>query len=156
MKNDVYKNVIILRFYVNRYHDTIDEYAKKYRINPDIPKAVMYTEAATGHYFGGNMLADTLRLSGSQMPMNIQGKTWGNMDGRNYDTYDSDQNVELGVKLLRRLYDAVPDHDLAKIGTFWNETGAQKINHVGAHIKYNYDHKSWDSDRYIPQLVERK
>ncbi len=142
-------------FYVNRYNNIIDKYAKKYGVDPDLPKAVMYTEAATGHKFGGNILADIFKISDSQMPMNIQGKLWGHMDGQYYDTYDPEQNIELGIKLLNRIYNAVPDHNIAKIGTLWNFTGADKVNHVGAHIKYNYDNKFWDSNKMKPQLIER-
>ena len=66
------------------------------------------------------------------MPMNIQGKTWGNFQGQMYDTYIPEQNIELGVLLIKQLYDSLDNPSPDRIGTLWNETGANQINDVGA------------------------
>lgn len=139
-------------YYINKYKDIVDKYAQKYEINPDIPQAVMYTEAATGHKYGLNELGDFMQISGSQMPMNIQGETWGDFNGTYYDTSDPEQNIELGVRLLKSLQQAVPDRDIAKIGTLWNNTGATEISDFGARIKNCYDNYFWDTSKMTPNL----
>ncbi|MBQ8784953.1 MAG: hypothetical protein IJZ59_02800 [Alphaproteobacteria bacterium] len=132
------------KYYVNKYSDSIEKYANKYNISPDIVKAIMYNEAATGHKGGANNLADLFSMSGSQMPMNIQGKTWGNFQGKYYDTYDAEQNIELGVRLIKQLYGSIDNPTPDKIGTLWNDTGAYIINNVGARVKTAYETKPWE------------
>lgn len=130
-------------YYVNKYNNQIDKYAKKYNIDSDLVKAVMYTEAATGHKFGLNQLADLIHYSGSQMPMNIRGNIWGDFNGKQYDTYNSDQNIELGTQILKNIQNSLDNPTPDRIGTLWNNTGANQINSVGAHIKTAYETKPW-------------
>ena len=35
--------------YVNKYGDIIEKYASQYNVDPDLVKAIMYNEGATGH-----------------------------------------------------------------------------------------------------------
>ena len=77
------------------------------------------------------------------MPMNIQGKTWGNFQGQMYDTYIPEQNIELGVLLIKQLYDSLDNPLPDRIGTLWNETGANQINDVGARVKTAFETKPW-------------
>lgn len=103
----------------------------------------MYNEAATGHKGPFNNLGDIFHISGSQMPMNIQGKTWGNFQGHIYDTYIPEQNIELGVLLIKQLYNSLDNPTPDRIGTLWNETGANQINDVGARVKTAFETKTW-------------
>ena len=62
--------------YVNKYGDIIENYARQHNVDPDLVKAIMYNEGATGHKGVFNYLGDVFGWSDSQMPMNIQGGTW--------------------------------------------------------------------------------
>ena len=75
--------------------------------------------------------------------MNIQGKTWGNFQGQRYDVKNPEQNIELGVRILKAIYDAVPDKDVTKIATLWNGTGLRNINEYGKKAQEYYLNQSW-------------
>lgn len=61
----------------------------------------MYTENADGHKGSLNYIADYVGKSKSQGPMNIQGSLWSDMDGKNFNTKDAEQNIELSVLISR-------------------------------------------------------
>ena len=111
---------------VNKYGHLIDKYAQQYNLDSNIAKAILYNEISDYHRFGLDYLGDLTNKSTSTLPMNIQGKTWGNFHGQIYDIKNPEQNIELGVSILKAIYDAVPDKDIAKIATLWNNTGAKK------------------------------
>ena len=129
--------------YVNKYGDIIEKYANQYNVAPDLVKAIMYNEGATGHKGGLNYLVDVFELSGSQMPMNIQDNTWGNFDGQHYDTYNPEQNIELGVQVIKRLQNSINNPTIEKIATLYNQTGAMEVNDYGARTRTIYDKKPW-------------
>lgn len=129
--------------YVNKYGDIIEKYANQYNVDPDLVKAIMYNEGATGHKGGLNYLGDVFELSGSQMPMNIQDNTWGNFDGQHYDTYNPEQNIELGVQVIKRLQNSINNPTIEKIATLYNQTGAMEVNDYGARTRTIYDKKPW-------------
>ena len=141
-------------YYVNKYSSQIEKYAKQYNLDPDIAKSILYSEASDYHRFGMDHIADLVGLSSSVRPMNIQGKTWGNFQGKQYDVNDPEQNIELGVRVLS-IYDAVPDKDIAKIATLWNGTGLKEVNDYGARAKEYYKNKSWDTSRIRPQIKSK-
>lgn len=103
----------------------------------------MYTEASTGHKFGLNQSANLSHYSGSQMPINIRGNIWGDFNGKQYDTYNSDQNIELGTQILKNIQNSLDNPTPDRIGTLWNDTSADQINDVGARIKTAYETKPW-------------
>lgn len=129
---------------VNEYLDTIDKYAQKYDVDANLVKAIMANEASTGHKLFLNDLGDALHMSDSQMPMNIQGKTWGNFKGKQYDTYNPEQNIELGVQVIKQIQNSIHNPTPEKVGTVWNRTGAMEVNDFGARTKTIYDNKLWE------------
>lgn len=134
-------------YYINKYGKIIEKYAEKYNVDADLVKAIMYNEAATGHYGFINQLADLFNYSDSQMPMNIQGKLWGDFEGTHYDTDIPEQNIELGVKVIKQIRDSLDNPTPDRIGTIWNDTGATEINHVGARVKTAYETKPWQKKK---------
>ena len=123
------------RDYVDKYSKQIEKYSQRYGLDPNITKAIIYSENSDYHKYGYNKLADIIKISESTLPMNIQGKTWGNFQGKQYDVNDPEQNIELRVRVLKSIYDAVPDKDIAKIATLWNGTGLKEVNDYGARAK---------------------
>ena len=129
---------------VNQNKEIIEKYAQQYNVDADLVKSIMYNEGATGHKIFINDLADKLKISGSQMPMNIQGKTWGNFQGKQYDTYDLLQNIELSIQVIKELVNSLYNPSPDKVGTLWNSTGAMEINDYGARTKTIYNEKPWE------------
>ena len=141
--NVLYVGDITGNYYLNKYGDIIEKYAQQYNVDPDLVKSIMYNEAFTGHKYGGNYIGDVLGYSESQMPMNIRGKTWGNFDGRQYNTANPEQNIELAVQVIKRLQNSTHNPTIEKIGTLYNATGAMEVNNYGARTKTIYDEKPW-------------
>lgn len=144
------------RDYVDKYSKQIEKYSQQYGLNPNITKAILYSENSDYHKYGYNKLADIVKISESTLPMNIQGKTWGNFQGKQYDVNDPEQNIELGVRVLKSIYDAVPDKDIAKIATLWNGTGLKEVNDYGARAKEYYKNKSWNNPLEMPKIKSKK
>ena len=48
---------------VDKYSDVIEKYAQKYNFDPNLIKAVMYAESATGHKFGLDKASDEIEKS---------------------------------------------------------------------------------------------
>ena len=143
------------KYYVDKHNNDIEKYAIQNNIDPDLVRAVMYNEGATGHKGIFNYLGDLIGKSGSQMPMNIQGKTWGDFDGKHYDTYIPQQNIELGTKVLKQMQNSLNEPTPDRVGTLWNETGANNINDVGARVKTAYETKPWLGEKqWEQQLLE--
>ena len=139
---------------VDKYSPLIDKYAKQYDLDANIAKAILYNEISDYHRFGLDYLGDLTNKSTSTLPMNIQGKTWGNFHGQIYDIKNPEQNIELGVSILKAIYDAVSDKDIAKIATLWNNTGAKKINEYGKRTKDYYINQYWDTSQMTPVLEQ--
>lgn len=144
------------RDYVDKYSKQIEKYSQQYGLDPNITKAILYSENSDYHKYGYNKLADIVKISESTLPMNIQGKTWGNFQGKQYDVNDPEQNIELGVRVLKSIYDAVPDKDIAKIATLWNGTGLKEVNDYGARAKEYYKNKSWNNPLEMPKIKSKK
>lgn len=136
---------------VEKHESTINTLSKKHGVDPDLVKAVMYIENATGHKYGLNDTVDKMGMSGSQMPMNINGKLWSNFEGKNFNTKDPVQNIELSTLLLKRLEETIEDPTPEKIGTLWNGTSKDKVSDVGARIGRAYEDKPWKKEH--PEYV---
>ncbi len=141
------------KYYVDKHNNDIEKYAMQNNIDPDLVRAVMYNEGATGHKGVFNYLGDLIGASGSQMPMNIQGQTWGDFNGKHYDSYIPQQNIELGTKVLKQMQNSLNNPTPDRIGTLWNETGANNINDVGARVKTAYETKPWLGEKQWEQKL---
>ncbi len=81
--------------------------------------------------------------------MNIQEKTWSDFQGKHYNVYNPEQNIALSTKLLKAISDSVPDKDIAKIATLWNNTRAKQISDYGARTQHYYDNRMWDKHNRV-------
>ena len=142
-------------YYINKYGKIIEKYAEKYNVDADLVKAIMYNEAATGHYGFINQLADLFNYSDSQMPMNIQGKTWEDFNGKHYDTKVPEQNIELSALLLKQIENSLDNPTMDRITTVWNGTDANTISPFGGHGQIAYDTKPWLGEKqWMQKLLE--
>lgn len=134
---------------VKQYSTEIELAAKKYNLDPDILRAIMYVENRDGHWGGLNALGDFFQISKSKMPMNIQNHRWSYLDGNNFDMEDPQQNIEAAALLIKKLQMILHDpNDIKSLGTLWNSLGAQSINKMGERIAYAYNNKSWNDPNY--------
>lgn len=61
-----------------------------------------------------------------------------------YDTYNPEQNIELGVQVIKQIQNSIHNPTPEKVGTVWNRTGAMEVNDFGARTKTIYDNKLWE------------
>lgn len=59
---------------VKEHNNSIERLSKKHGVDSDLVRAIMWAENARGDKYGWNRIADSLGLSDSQRPMNINGK----------------------------------------------------------------------------------
>lgn len=122
----------------------IAHYAQKHDVDPDLMRAVMYAENARGHYIIANKMADTLKISDSILPMNIQKHTWSPLlDKKPEDMYDEDTNIETSAVLLRRIADRIDYPSAEKVGSVWNYIGRERTSEFGEYIGRLYREKPW-------------
>ncbi|MBE6451245.1 MAG: hypothetical protein E7016_04705 [Alphaproteobacteria bacterium] len=128
---------------VNKYGNVVEEYANQYNINPDLVKAIMFTENACGHYYGFNDFMDYIGLSKSQMPMNIRGNIWSDFHGQHYNTFNPEQNIELGTRIIKQIYNSLDNPTPDRIGTLYNSAAKDKISSYGYRVGDAYKNKPW-------------
>ncbi len=64
---------------VQKHDDLILKYAKEEKLDPDLVRAIMFAENATGHKAGLNKIADKLNISNTPLPMNINKDKWAKL-----------------------------------------------------------------------------
>jgi Transglycosylase SLT domain len=125
---------------VKKYENIIEQRAKKADIDPDLVKAVMHMETTHGKY---DRYADSLGINKSILPMNIYAKNWKDLGFSRDDLRNPETNIQVGIALLKRIKKQVPDGDIKKIATLYNELGATKVSDYGARVESIYKEKPW-------------
>jgi len=125
---------------VKKYENIIEQRAKKADIDPDLVKAIMHIETTHGSYDG---LADKWDVNKSILPMNIYAKNWKDLGFSRSDLRNLETNIQVGIALLKRIKKQVPDGDIKKIATLYNELGATKVSDYGARVESIYKEKPW-------------
>ena len=126
------------------HDDLIKKKSEEHGVDPDLVRAIMWTEAARGHKIGLNDLGDSLGFSDSIMPMNIQPDKWAELiDGTRRDFEEPEKNIEAAVILLRRLTDRIVDPTPEKVATLWNSLAKETVSDLGAYYARIYREKPW-------------
>ncbi len=129
---------------VKKYNQPIEYYSSLHDVDTNLIKTIVFLENACGHYFGLNTIADYFGVSKSQMPMNIQGKLWGNFNGKYYDTNNSNENIELGTLLVKQIYNSLDNPTVDRIITLWNSLGRNTISSFGYRGRKIYNLRPWN------------
>ena len=83
-------------------------------------------------------------VSGSQRPFNINGEKWGQLVNKPGEKLNnSDENIEAGVILIKRIQDRIEEPTASKIGSIWNYAGKKNTSDFGAAIEGIYKAKPW-------------
>ncbi|CCQ74812.1 transglycosylase SLT domain-containing protein [Magnetospira sp. QH-2] len=131
------------------YGTLIDREAKKQGVDPDLVKAIVYSENARGNYFGAAKAAEGIGIADSILPMNIQPETWKELGISMENAFDPAKNIKAGVLLIRRIQERIEDPNPAKIASIWNYMGREKVNDFGAYVGRIHSEKPWaEGDQY--------
>ncbi|SMF53829.1 hypothetical protein SAMN06265365_11864 [Tistlia consotensis] len=119
---------------------TIEAAARRYGVDPDLVKAIVYAENALGYYdvfaFG---MQDTI------LPMNINPKMWKALADPGQDAWAPEDNIDMGVRLIKRLAERVPGGSAAQIATLYNSLSQEKVTDYGARVARIYRERPWEA-----------
>jgi len=122
----------------------IEEEARKQDVDPNLVKAIAFSENARGHYLGAAQVAEGLDLADSLFPMNIRPDIWGKLDPGKVDLTDPRTNIRAGVVLIKRIRDRIEDPTPEKVATLWNSTGKEKITDFGQYVGRMFQERPWE------------
>jgi len=101
---------------VRKNENLIDAAAARYSIDPDIVKAVIYTEVARGAFYGKP--AEWVRQASTLLPGNI-GAEWQKLIPGS-DVHNPKDNIELTAKLLSQIAKRLDDPSIENIYSLYN------------------------------------
>jgi hypothetical protein len=125
---------------VDRNEKYIVEMSKKYSVDANLIRAIIYMESTHGWY---DAPLNIIHANKSIRPMNVNTAYWGSAWGSNDSLQDARSNIEGGTQLLKAILNAMPGADIAKIATVFNNTDAKKVSSYGARVKDIYKKKAW-------------
>lgn len=132
---------------VKKYGKIVEEKAQKHGVDPDLVRAVMWSENARGNYFGAGDLFDKAGLSKTKMPMNINPTLWGALVSKEPTKLDKpEDNIEAGVILLKRIGQRIKNPTAAKIGAIWEGLPREHTDDYSTYLERVYKEKPWDKN----------
>lgn len=148
---------------VKDYEEYIEAASKKYNVDSNLIRAIVYMETTHGYYDVpiSNLLrmvnldkqAFASKAHKSILPMNINSEYWGNYLGTREQLLEPQYNIEAGTKLLGQLIRVVKGYDVEKIASLYNNLATRRINDYGKRVAKFYREKPWlyEYDPYIYQ-----
>lgn len=125
---------------VGRYEETINQMARKHKIDPDLVKSTMYMETSRGWYEAPKKIVD---VNATLLPMNVHAKYWEDLGYSRNDLKDPEKNIEAGVKIIKGIKDRLENPSVEKISTLYQNLSAEKVSDYGARVKEIYEKKPW-------------
>jgi hypothetical protein len=114
--------------------------SRRYKIDSELVKSIMYMETTHGWYDAVNPFRRTI------LPMNIHYKYWRKLGVTPEKLNVPHYNIEFGVILLSRIRDRIKDPTNAKIATLYNSLAAEKVSDYGARVASLYWEKPWTKE----------
>lgn len=126
------------------YGTAIEKEAKRQGVDPDLAKAIVYSENARGRYFGSAKAAEGVDMADSFLPMNINPTIWGGLGIDRKSASDYLTNIRAGITLIKRISDRIDNPTPEKVASIWNYTGRELVNDFGAYVGRMYRETPWD------------
>lgn len=104
-------------------------------------KAIVHLETTQGWY---DSSLELLGLNKTIRPMNINYEYWKELGFTRKDIEDPEKNIQLGVELLKRIQDRMPNANSAEVATIYNNLGARNISNYGARVDRLMKEKPWN------------
>lgn len=128
---------------VTLHDDIIRREAAKQKVDPDLIRAIIYAENARGHYFGAARAAEGLGKAGSIFPMNINPEKWRDLGFAGRNPSNPEDNIRVGVTLVKRIIDRLENPTPEAIGTLYNSLPQDRVTDYGAYIGRLLQEKPW-------------
>jgi hypothetical protein len=122
-------------------------YSKKYNLDTDFVRAIIYMESTHGWYdsYCGKYNPKCLEAF-SILPMNILVDYWKDLGFTREDLKNPEKNIEAGCILLRRIWDRVKNPTIEKVASIYNLLGTTKVLDYGMRVRKIYDLKLWNEN----------
>ena len=116
----------------------IEKVAKDFKIEPDIIRALIWTEST--HGWADRIIPDPKSIR----PMNINVDVWKGLVpdiGKVY--FDKEFNIRTGALIYKRLEERVTNPSIEKIASLYNNTSTDEITPYGKAVYIYYLTKPW-------------
>ena len=124
------------------YGNKIEKEAAKQAVDPRLVKAIMYMEVSHGGIYG--YPAEILNKADIILPMNIR-SMWLPLGKQGADLKNIDDNIQIGVTLIKRIQDRLENPTVEKIATLYNSLAKDKVTDYGARVGEIYRTQPWKS-----------
>ncbi len=127
---------------VSKHNAEIEIVAAETLVDADLIRAIMYVETTQGYY---GRVADSLRISNSVLPMNINVSVWGEAFGGRTKLNVPLNNIRAGAVILRGIIGNLFDTaGVAEIATLYNYLPATIVSDYGARVQAVYNSRPWE------------
>jgi hypothetical protein len=121
--------------------DTIVEMtARKYGIDADLVRAIMYMETTHGWYDRAISWADQNK---SILPMNVYASYWRGMGYTREQLKDPRINIDAGVRILKGIISLLDHPSVENVATLYKHLGATQVSNYGARVNAIYKERLW-------------
>ncbi|TQR64457.1 hypothetical protein [Acinetobacter sp. RF14B] len=128
--------------------NSIDSSSKKFSIDPELLKSIIYMESTHGYYDAVfEVIPSKIKENKSIRPTNINVEAWPMLFTRE-EANNVVTNIDTGAYMLKLISERVPDKDILKIASLYNSTNAKFVLQYGLEVKKFYERKPWN------QIVE--
>ncbi len=117
--------------------DLTTSVARKYGVNPDLVRAIMYVETTHGWYDALYPFKKTI------LPMNINYKYWRKLGVTKELLGCPYYNIVFGVILISRIKARIRNPTPAKVASIYNFLGAEKVDTYGARVARVFKLRPW-------------
>lgn len=125
---------------VKTYENIIDRKSAEYGVDSDLVKAIMHLETTHGWY---DEILESGNLNKTIRPMNIHSKLWQRLGYDREHLKTPENNIDAGIKLLKSIQLRVPQGNIRKFATLYNNLGAKEVSDYGARVDNFYRKKPW-------------
>lgn len=127
---------------------SIDSSSKKFSIDPELLKSIIYMESTHGYYDAVfEAIPSKIKENKSIRPTNINVEAWPVLFTRE-EANNVVKNIDAGAYMLKLISERVPDKEILKIASLYNSTNAKFVLQYGLEVKNFYEKKPWN------QIVE--
>lgn len=123
---------------------SIDSSSKKFSIDSELLKSIIYMESTHGYYDAVfEAIPRKIKENKSIRPTNINVAAWPMLFTRE-EANNVVKNIDAGAYMLKLISDRVADKNILKIASLYNSINAKFVLQYGLEVKNFYDKKPWN------------
>lgn len=119
---------------ISHYNGVLRLAAEIYGVDVNLARAIFLMETSNCY----SSWIDPLRRN--RLPMNIHYDNWKELAGSKDYIQNPNNNIEIGVLILKRIQDKLKDPSIAKIASVFHQIEAMVVNEYGAKAAMLYQH----------------